>query len=295
MDQTNKNIIDQHIHSRASDGFFSPSNLVVMMKELEVDGALVDHDTVKGIRDALKKSREIQHTILTGVELSTYNGKTIHILGYVIDEEHIDDLENELNESQQKRTEKTKLMVQKAHDKGLWENINFEDIEKENEYSAYISRIHVATALFRGGYHSSVLESLDAVNREGLYELPEFKSPANGIDMLKKYFKEISLAHLTTLNMDDFEEERFVRELKENGLTAIEAISSKYNDEQIIKYLNIAKKYELKITVGSDFHWEESTPKARIGIDLNATLTNDILENIGMKKEEIYGLIVSSG
>jgi len=92
----------------------------------------------------------------------------------------------------------------------------------------------------------------------------------------------------------DFEEERLVRELKEKGLTALEAVSSKYDDEHIARYIALAKKYGLGITVGSDFHWEESTPDARIGINLEATLTDDILQAVGMKKEEVYELVVDN-
>ena len=206
----------------------------------------------------------------------------------------MDDFEKELEDKQKKRDEKIKLMINKAHEKGLWQDISFDEIKAENSFSAYISRIHVATMLFRKGHYGNVLESLDAVNREGLYQVPEFKSPANGLELLNKYCKIFSLAHLTSLNMEDFEEERLIRELKENGLNAIEAVSSKYNDKQIVRYINLAKKYELKITIGSDFHWEESTPEARIGIDLNATLTDKILQALEMKEEEVYELVVSS-
>jgi len=183
-------------------------------------------------------------------------------------------------------------MIKEAHGSGLWQDIDFDQLKEKNPFSAYISRIHVAVDLYHKGHYRSVLEALEEVDRMGLYQTPEFRSPAKGLELLTRYCKVISLAHLTSLKMDDFEEERLVREFRDGGLNALEAVSSKYDDQHIARYILLAKKYGLRITVGSDFHWEESTPKAKIGINLEAVLTDEILQAVGMRKEDVYELVV---
>ena len=84
-----KNIIkngcfDLHLHTTASDGSFSPSEVVKMAAQKGITTiAITDHDTTDGINEALEEARKLKVTIIPGIELSTkYKGKTIDILGY---------------------------------------------------------------------------------------------------------------------------------------------------------------------------------------------------------------------
>ena len=78
--------IDLHVHSTFSDGTQTPTELV---KEAAACGlrafALTDHDSTKGIEEALEAARTYDLEVIPGIELSTaLNGKEIHILGHYI-------------------------------------------------------------------------------------------------------------------------------------------------------------------------------------------------------------------
>ena len=71
--------VDLHVHSNASDGTFSPSQVVELAKNAGLDAfALTDHDTTEGVKEA--KSIETNVEVISGVEISTrYDKKEIHI------------------------------------------------------------------------------------------------------------------------------------------------------------------------------------------------------------------------
>lgn len=79
--------IDFHTHSTASDGQYTPSQLVEMAKEKELEKfAITDHDTVEGIKEAREKALELGVDFVAGIEISTHQGEEIHILGLGINE-----------------------------------------------------------------------------------------------------------------------------------------------------------------------------------------------------------------
>lgn len=75
---------DFHIHSTASDGDLSPTQVVYFAKSRSIDTiAITDHNTVDGINEAAKAASLYNVTVIPGVELSTrYKGASVHILGY---------------------------------------------------------------------------------------------------------------------------------------------------------------------------------------------------------------------
>ena len=287
------NMIDWHIHSNASDGFYTPEDLVDIIKKSDINAAITDHDTVQGVKIAMENGGE--GVLVPGIELSTFDGGTkVHLLGYHIDYKD-GSLENELKPIQEKRRKRSEELLEKAHKRNLWENVSYDEIKEKNPSSVYISSVHIATELAHKGYYKSVVEAQENVNRESLYEQdaePFAPYLRDGLNLLKKYGKIVSLAHLNELKKEDFEEARFVSWMKDVGLDAMEAISSKYNPEQIVRYIGFAKRFDLKITVGSDFHWKESTPKVKMGIELDSTLNEDILKALIMSREEVYELLV---
>jgi predicted metal-dependent phosphoesterase TrpH len=83
--------IDLHLHSNASDGKFSPAEVVRKSAEAGLTViALTDHDTVDGIESALKAGRSFSGlTVIPGVEINTDVPKgEAHVLGYFIDYNH---------------------------------------------------------------------------------------------------------------------------------------------------------------------------------------------------------------
>jgi len=91
LDYNNNATIDLHIHSTASDGTFSPAEILALAQDLNLAAiAITDHDTVNGSKEALGIGVPPSLKFLTGVEISAapppsfpYSG-SFHILGYSI-------------------------------------------------------------------------------------------------------------------------------------------------------------------------------------------------------------------
>jgi len=87
--------IDLHIHSTASDGSLSPSEILNRARDLNLKAiAITDHDTVEGSRAALRSGIPPTIEFLTGVEISATPPQgffvfgSFHILGYAIQLDH---------------------------------------------------------------------------------------------------------------------------------------------------------------------------------------------------------------
>ena len=85
---------DFHIHSTASDGNCTPSEVVMLSQRRGVDIiALTDHNTTSGLNEAVKCGNYMGVKVIPGVELSTkYNNTRVHILGYFKDDSYNDEL-----------------------------------------------------------------------------------------------------------------------------------------------------------------------------------------------------------
>ena len=78
------NYVDLHVHSNASDGTLTPSEVVCLAKKTGLCAiALTDHDTVEGVDEAVAAGREYHIEVIPGVELScAYISREIHIVGH---------------------------------------------------------------------------------------------------------------------------------------------------------------------------------------------------------------------
>lgn len=85
---------DFHIHSTASDGNCTPSELIALAKKRHIDIiSITDHNTTAGIDEALIYGKKYGIAVLPGVELSTrYNDTRVHVLGYFKDNSYKDEL-----------------------------------------------------------------------------------------------------------------------------------------------------------------------------------------------------------
>ena len=79
--------IDLHVHSSASDGTLTPSQVVALAEEKKLKAfALTDHDTTAGLEEALLAAEDTSVEVIPGIELSTtWLGRDVHIVGLDID------------------------------------------------------------------------------------------------------------------------------------------------------------------------------------------------------------------
>ncbi|MBI2847646.1 MAG: PHP domain-containing protein [Chloroflexi bacterium] len=150
--------VDLHLHSTASDGCFTPAEIVRKSAEVGMAViALADHDTVAGILPALEAARAFPDLrVIPGIEINTDvpQGEA-HVLGYFIDYNN-SELEAALEKLRNSRQERAQRMIAKL--KGLGLSIEWERV-REIAGTGSIGRPHIAQALFEKRYINSIREA----------------------------------------------------------------------------------------------------------------------------------------
>lgn len=257
-------MVDLHTHSTASDGQYTPTQLVqrAMVRGIDVL-ALTDHDTTEGVEEAVKAGASCGIRVIPGVELSAREHKNFHILGYNYDPSSpaLRQL-CELQRTNRVRRERMILDYLKTKNMDLSQN----EVEQLAN-GTVIGRPHFAQALVGRGYVQTTREAfqryLDTV--EFWEKVPRLESDVRScIDTVKASGGKVSLAHPYQMKLSNEDMDRLVSQLAAWGLDAIECFYPKYTPEQQAFYLRLARKYNLHITGGSDFHGEQVKPNIEL-------------------------------
>ncbi len=246
---------DLHLHTTASDGILSPADLVATAEEKGFSAiAITDHDTTAGLAEALAAAEEHKIEVIPGIELSTLEGdREIHLLGYYPDPENTA-LQQMLEKMISARKNRAVHMVEKLNTLGY--DLDLKRV-KEIAGTEYIGRPHIARALQEKGYISDTKEAFTEVfiGRGGKAYVERFKlTPPEGIAILLQAGAVPVLAHPGYLSSGPPLLEDEIIPLINSGLCGIEVFYSKHSLEQEGYYKQIAEKYNLLITGGSDCH-----------------------------------------
>lgn len=253
--------VDLHLHTTASDGAYSPGEIVRMAWQRGLRAiAITDHDSTEGVEEALQATRFIPIMVIPGVEISTDIPKgEIHILGYYVDhrQPELRDILARLREGRQQRARK---MVEKLNLLGM--PISWERVQAIADGGA-VGRPHVAKALMEAGYVASVQDAFALyIGREGPAYVERFKmTPAEAVALIARLGGLPVLAHPGTIPSL----ESWLPELLAAGLVGLEAYYTGYTAEMTAGLLRLAARHGLVATGGSDFHGQDVVPEAVLG------------------------------
>lgn len=240
---------DLHIHTNKSDSTFSPEEVVKYAAKCGLCAiAITDHDSVEAIPLVNEYAGQYNIEIVPGVELSTdANGEEVHILGYYIDYKNNWFLEK-LQFLRHNRIKRAQQMLSKLNELGI--QITFDDIFGISGEGA-IGRMHVARALLEKGYTSTIYAAFKKYIGKGKYAyVKKYRiEPREAIDMIHKLGGVSVLAHPQIMNQD-----AIIPTMVKQGLQGIEVYHSDHTKEGEARYLDLAKKYNLLVTGGSDCH-----------------------------------------
>ncbi len=254
--------IDLHIHTSASDGKFSPEDIVHRSAELGLTIiALCDHDSVDGIVPALEAARGFsQIRVIPSVEVSTYAPDSeVHLLGYFID--YTDpELKATLVSLRSSRRERAKRIIAKLE--GLDVHIDWGRVQ-EIAGSGSIGRPHIAQAMLEKGYITSFKEAFTKyIGFKGPAYIERQKiTPAEAVALITRAGGLPVLAHPLTVNNP----EMLIAKLKTAGLVGLEVNYNGYTENERDSLAQLAKKYDLIATGGSDYHGLDDSAETMIG------------------------------
>lgn len=278
-----KKYIDLHVHSTASDGTYTPSEVVSYAAEKNLYAiALTDHDTIDGISEARQAALEQGHRLIVipGIEISAdFHGTDIHILGLNIDYTNKEFL-RKIDECKRLRIERNKKMIQKLNALGF--PITEETVSQRYGKKASITRAHFARYLLDEGYVKTKEEAFKKyLNKGAPCYIPRTQmTPEEAISVILKAGGHPVLAHPLLYKLDRDMVLKLIGYLKELGMEGIEGIYSLNSSEDDAFLLKTAKMYGLYITGGSDFHGTNK-PDIDMGVGKgNLLIPKEILNNI---------------
>lgn len=243
---------DLHNHSFLSDGVLSVEEILEHGKRVGLDYiSVTDHDTLAGTVQAYTYGKKIGISVIPGVEISArdYNrNRNVHILCYY--PKNIIKLQGFLNETLFKR-EEAKLKMAKEIIKDY--PITMEQIKKHSKKSQSIYECHIMESLADMGYTNVLMgelykkifskDSKDYVKIDypDIYEI---------LNLIKEVGGVAVMAHPGQFDSIELLEELAMKKL----IQGVEYNHPRNSEEVRMKIKEIAKKYNLIMTGGTDFH-----------------------------------------
>ncbi len=250
-------VLDLHTHSTCSDGTLSPEALIAEAARERVDTiALTDHDTVAGLAAAAHAANSVEVNFIPGIEISvTWNGKVVHIVGLHIDR---DDpvLQHGLERLAQARRARAEEIGRRLRNAGA-------DVMQEAHRQAgggMITRTHYARALTRAGHagnESSAFKRYLAPGRPG-YVMGAWATLTEAVGWIRGAGGVAVVAHPLRYRMSRTQLNRLLEEFTAAGGEGIEVITTNATPNRIRDVAQLANRYALAGSVGSDYHGPET-------------------------------------
>jgi predicted metal-dependent phosphoesterase TrpH len=251
-------VIDLHTHTNESDGTCAPLELVDRALAMGLEAlAITDHDTFAGYDQALEPARSYGLDLHCGIELNAKwvgsRSRSIHVLGYFLRQPPTKEFRDWVGELQATRRERNQRLVAKLQSNGV--DIQLSEVEHVGR--SLTGRPHFARVLVRKGYAA---DSEDAFRKYLGEDAPSYVNRhappvAVAAQQIAASGGLAVLAHPIRLGLRNREaEESLIRDLCGAGLTGIEVHHSDHSPADVQRYAGIAKKFNLAVTGGSDFH-----------------------------------------
>src|SRR5512136_844026 len=247
--------VDLHLHTTASDGVLSPSQVVRYAKTKGLQAiAITDHDTIEGCEEGLSEGERVGIEVIPGIEISAeHSPGSMHILGFFLDIHH--PLLNErLEYLQRARAERNPKIIGKLNQLGI--AITYDEVLKASG-GGQVGRPHFANVLIDKKYVRSFQEAFDRFLKKGApayvdkvrftsKEALHFINEAGGVAVL---------AHPNTLGVSGYSEmEKLILQLVDEGLQGIEVYYPEHSSTEVAQYKTLADRYKLLSTGGTDYH-----------------------------------------
>jgi hypothetical protein len=278
-------MIDLHSHTDRSDGTFTPAELVAEAVRVGLHAlAITDHDTMAGCDAALPHAKEAGLDLVCGIELSTkYKGQSVHLLGYFPNGGPSNEFRAWLDFLLESRRDRNRRLIAKLQSLGV--DITLEDVE--NKGRTLTARPHFARVLVDKGYVNDLQEAFDVYLDESAkgYVQRQDVPIGEAIDRIAAAGGVSSLAHPVRIVKNDWEKlAEYVGDFAAMGLGAIEVYHSDHSPENVSYYRSLAKRFQLGVTGGSDFHGANK-PSIALGTGYrgNLSVPDDLLEELRAK------------
>jgi predicted metal-dependent phosphoesterase TrpH len=249
-------MIDLHLHTTASDGRFTPTQLVDGAAAAGLRAmAVTDHDTTAAVGDVQMLARSHSIDVISGIEITAIDaGRDVHVLGYFIEPAHAG-LSAFLARQRAARVARVEAIGDRLAALGVPIDLEPLMADVRQQTGRSIGRPQVARAMVEAGHVADTSEAFDRWLGRGL---PAF-IPRQGADserviaIIHEARGIASIAHPGKSVTDER-----IRSLRDHGLDALEAFHPDHDPALVEHYVTLAGSLGLLMTGGSDFHGDPS-------------------------------------
>jgi 3',5'-nucleoside bisphosphate phosphatase len=249
-------MIDLHTHSTVSDGSDPPERIPELAAEAGCSAvALTDHDSLAGLGAARARAAELGVTLVPGCEISCHlpGSGSAHVLCYFVEDDG-GPLSDELVRLRADRRARNLRLADRLEALGL--PITYADVVTEAGSEAGVGRPHFASAMVKAGLADSIQDAFDRYLQSGrpAYVPKSRLEPAEVARLATASGGVAVLAHPFSLGLEGADLAAMVARLADWGFAGLEAIYGRYSPRQRQELGNLARRFDLVATGGSDHH-----------------------------------------
>lgn len=249
-------MIDLHTHSTVSDGSDPPARIPELAAEAGCSAvALTDHDSLAGIAPARLRAGELGITLVPGCEVSCLpvGSGGLHVLIYFVDDAG-SELGVELGRLRVDRRERNLALAERLADLGM--PITYDQVVAAAGGEEGVGRPHFAEVLVAVGAADSIDDAFErylANGRPGY--VPKGRLDGAEVARLARASGGVAvLAHPYSTGLVGAELAQLVGRLAGAGFGGLEAMYGRYSPRQRQELGNLARRFDLVVTGGSDHH-----------------------------------------
>ena len=254
-------LVDFHCHTNESDGTLPPAELAAAMLARGVEiFAITDHDSLGAFP---KLGPDVAARVVSGIELNTtYRGNEVHVLGFgfPLDAEEIGAA---IAANRDHRSRRAEQMIEQLGRAGYTLDVASVRAEAGHAQSS-LGRPHVARALIRAGYVADIETAFRTLLTSGKpgYVPSTYMLPHEAVELVGRSGGVAVLAHPGRLK-----DESIIEELVNAGLAGLEVFYPTHQPSQVAHYRELAARFGLVMTGGSDFHDLRYNPRG-VGMEV---------------------------
>lgn len=244
--------IDLHCHTTVSDGALSPTELLNLAIQRDLDMlSITDHDSVDGYRQI--EDLDLGFKLIAGIEFSTtWRNRAVHIVGLNIDLDNQDLLQGVQLQSTARQERAVKIAAK-------LQQLGFENClqgAKKHSLGGQIGRPHFAQHLVEIGAVANIQQAFRRYLGSGKAgDIKEhWASMEDVISWIRNAGGVAVLAHPTKYAMTRSKLCALVEEFLALGGEAMEVISGSQTPSITASMAGLCEKYNLLASCGSDFH-----------------------------------------
>jgi len=268
-------VIDLHCHSTFSDGVLTPRDLLARARDNGVEVlALTDHDCISGLPDAQAAASEYGVRLVNGVEISvTWAGHTIHIVGLNVDlaSKALQDGLAATRAGRDARGQEIAAQLAKAGIPGVWEGalryVGNPDLISRSHFARYLVEIGVCASV------SKVFENYLVDGKPG-YVPMRWAALDDAIAWIRAAGGMAVVAHPGRYALTDTQFWAFFTQFRDQGGEGVEVVTGSHTPDQYGEYADVARRFGLRASRGSDFH---SPTESRMDLGGGPPLPKDLV------------------